>query len=235
MNTQCRHSRRPRKRKSQRSGHKFAAFLLQSPRNSDPKDSHPAAQAAEVSREDAAWARQVSNLRPLPCEGESPRFSDSAKAAQACSSTTESAEPTSVSAPTSYGLSQGFGSIQGPRSIRVLEGGANHFLSVKTVAARLGVSSATIYKLCEGGDLSHVRVSNTIRIAPADLTAYLTRGTVAGSEADRMSSQVCHVPICNGSLLVFAGGFLVTSVTEVTQVLVTEVTEVVVYGNEADP
>src|SRR5262249_32826390 len=30
---------------------KFAAFLLQSPKNSDPKDSDPAAQAAEVSRE----------------------------------------------------------------------------------------------------------------------------------------------------------------------------------------
>src|SRR5262249_25535188 len=50
---------------------KFAAFLLKSPKNSDPKDSDPAAQAAEVSREDAAWAQQGLNPRPLPCENPS--------------------------------------------------------------------------------------------------------------------------------------------------------------------
>src|SRR5262249_32759053 len=102
----------------------------------------------------------------------------------------------------------GFGSIQGPRSIRVFEGGANHFLSVKTVAARLGISSATIYKLCEGGDLPHVRVSNTIRIAPADLTAYLMRGTVAGTKADPRTGQACGPTICNGSPARFRGGLL---------------------------
>ncbi len=37
----------------------------------DPKDSDPDAQAAEVSREDATWAQQGLNLRPLPCENRS--------------------------------------------------------------------------------------------------------------------------------------------------------------------
>jgi excisionase family DNA binding protein len=39
-------------------------------------------------------------------------------------------------------------------------------LSVKEAAARLGVSTSTVYKLCAEGKLAHVRVSNAIRIAP---------------------------------------------------------------------
>lgn len=56
-----------------------------------------------------------------------------------------------------------------------LEGGAEHLLNVRTVARRLGVSTATVYVLCERGELAHVRVSNAIRIAPADLAAFIAR------------------------------------------------------------
>jgi hypothetical protein len=35
------------------------------------------------------------------------------------------------------------------------------------------VSTFTVYGLCDRGELRHVRVSNAIRIAPADLAAYL--------------------------------------------------------------
>ena len=52
----------------------------------------------------------------------------------------------------------------------------DHLLSVREVAARLGVSTATVYKLCERGELPHVRVSNAIRIAPADLVDFIARG-----------------------------------------------------------
>ena len=45
-------------------------------------------------------------------------------------------------------------------------------LSVREVATRLGVSTATIYKLCERGELVHVRVLNAIRVRPADLSAF---------------------------------------------------------------
>jgi excisionase family DNA binding protein len=44
------------------------------------------------------------------------------------------------------------------------------------VADRLGVSAATVYKLCARGELPHVRISNTIRIAPADLEAFIVNG-----------------------------------------------------------
>ena len=45
----------------------------------------------------------------------------------------------------------------------------------RQVAAHLGVCAATVYKLCERGELGHVRVSNAIRIAPVDVEGYVSR------------------------------------------------------------
>jgi excisionase family DNA binding protein len=50
------------------------------------------------------------------------------------------------------------------------------FLTVREVAARLRVSTATVYSLCESGALSHVRVSNSIRVCEEALRAFLQRG-----------------------------------------------------------
>jgi excisionase family DNA binding protein len=49
------------------------------------------------------------------------------------------------------------------------------FLTVREVAARLRVSTATVYSLCESGGLSHVRVSNSIRVAERSLRQYLEK------------------------------------------------------------
>jgi excisionase family DNA binding protein len=46
-------------------------------------------------------------------------------------------------------------------------------LTVQEVARYLGVSRATVYKLCSEGRLPHLRVSNTIRIRPSDVGALL--------------------------------------------------------------
>jgi len=46
-------------------------------------------------------------------------------------------------------------------------------LSVRQVAARLGVCTATVYALCARGALSCVRVLNAIRVAPGDLEAFV--------------------------------------------------------------
>jgi excisionase family DNA binding protein len=46
-------------------------------------------------------------------------------------------------------------------------------LSVAEVAATLGVSEATVYKLCAAGKLRHARVANAIRISPADVGSFL--------------------------------------------------------------
>jgi len=49
----------------------------------------------------------------------------------------------------------------------------DRLLSVKQVAENLGVTTATVYSLCADGRLAHVRILNTIRVAPSDLAAFI--------------------------------------------------------------
>jgi excisionase family DNA binding protein len=49
-------------------------------------------------------------------------------------------------------------------------------LSVHEAAQLLGVSTAIVYRLCERGDLEHIRISNAVRIVPRDLFTFLERG-----------------------------------------------------------
>ncbi|HZL17333.1 MAG TPA: helix-turn-helix domain-containing protein [Polyangia bacterium] len=46
-------------------------------------------------------------------------------------------------------------------------------MTVAEVAERLGVCRATVYQLCERGDLRHMRVSNAIRVPVAVLAEYI--------------------------------------------------------------
>jgi excisionase family DNA binding protein len=48
-------------------------------------------------------------------------------------------------------------------------------LRVPDAAEKLGVCAATVYRLCERGELPHVRIVNSIRIRPEDLRAFLAR------------------------------------------------------------
>jgi excisionase family DNA binding protein len=48
-------------------------------------------------------------------------------------------------------------------------------LSVRQAAALLGVCTATVYRMCEHGELPHYRVRNAIRVPVATLKAYLAR------------------------------------------------------------
>lgn len=57
--------------------------------------------------------------------------------------------------------------------LEVLRGGARDLLSAREVAQRLGVCTATVYKLCERGELTHVRISNAVRVDPRDLEAFI--------------------------------------------------------------
>jgi len=61
-----------------------------------------------------------------------------------------------------------------PFAAPVLQG----LLTVREVAARLQVSTATVYKLCARHELPHVRVLGAIRVAPADLAAFVERRLV---------------------------------------------------------
>jgi excisionase family DNA binding protein len=52
-------------------------------------------------------------------------------------------------------------------------GGAGRLLTVREVAERLAVCTATVYALVERGEISHLRVSNAIRVHPDDLEAFI--------------------------------------------------------------
>ncbi|HVV51379.1 MAG TPA: helix-turn-helix domain-containing protein [Polyangia bacterium] len=65
--------------------------------------------------------------------------------------------------------------------LRVLWGGRDRLLKVSEVAEHLGVSSATVYGLCERGELPYVWVSTAMRVRPSDLEAFVTEAlTVPG-------------------------------------------------------
>jgi excisionase family DNA binding protein len=46
-------------------------------------------------------------------------------------------------------------------------------LTVKQVAQQLGMSTASVYGLCADGRLPHIRILNAIRVAPADVAAFV--------------------------------------------------------------
>ncbi len=60
--------------------------------------------------------------------------------------------------------------------LAVLYGGRGRLLRVAEVAEQLGVCNATVYRLCESGELPHLRVVNSIRVRPKDLAEYLAGG-----------------------------------------------------------
>jgi excisionase family DNA binding protein len=78
---------------------------------------------------------------------------------------------TSDSAPTDF-HSVAFGArVCSPFAAPVLQA----LLTVREVATQLGVSTATVYKLCATRQLSYVRVLGAMRIAPADVAAFIAR------------------------------------------------------------
>jgi excisionase family DNA binding protein len=49
----------------------------------------------------------------------------------------------------------------------------SHLLPVRDVAAMLRVRAATVYSLCERGQLAYARVGACIRIEPGDVDCFL--------------------------------------------------------------
>lgn len=65
------------------------------------------------------------------------------------------------------------GSAATAARLEVLRGGKDGLLSVREAAEQLGLCTATVYGLCAGGALPHIRILNALRIAPADLEAFI--------------------------------------------------------------
>jgi excisionase family DNA binding protein len=60
--------------------------------------------------------------------------------------------------------------------------GLERLLTVREIAMVLHVATSTVYQLCAGGKLAHVRVSNAIRLAPGAVAEYVrTRSNVSES------------------------------------------------------
>lgn len=64
--------------------------------------------------------------------------------------------------------------------MKLITGHRDNLLSVRQVASQLGVSPATVYKLITRNELPHLRVSNAIRIRPADLKTFMTPNSEGG-------------------------------------------------------
>jgi excisionase family DNA binding protein len=48
-------------------------------------------------------------------------------------------------------------------------------ITVRVVAARLGLSSASVYKLCQRGELRGMRIGGALRFSPQVVDEYVTR------------------------------------------------------------
>lgn len=62
--------------------------------------------------------------------------------------------------------------------------GPGPVLTVGEVADALRVSTMTVYRLVQGGDLPALRVGKNIRIRVADLDTYLTSGPLVAGESN---------------------------------------------------
>src|SRR5450631_788013 len=64
-------------------------------------------------------------------------------------------------------------------------GSAGPLLSVREVADRLRVCTATVYRLCESGRLWHLRVSNAVRVPEMALQAFMAAAAGDGKRRPR--------------------------------------------------
>ncbi|HEY6908844.1 MAG TPA: helix-turn-helix domain-containing protein [Myxococcales bacterium] len=137
-----------------------------------PEAQHADDAASHVSSgNDSWWALQDSNLRPLPCEsapGDRQTYAGLSKPSQSQDITPPARSDFRPA------LAPFFPRV-GPNWVQCLSSKYSALLSVRQVAQLLGVSTAIVYRLCEHGELEHVRVSNAVRIVPQDLATFLER------------------------------------------------------------
>ena len=118
------------------------------------------------------WALQDSNLGPIGYEQASESVQPFATAAKGSDSFAMVGESESNASQQIGSLRTNFVPALSP-SFRAISGGVSHLLTVREVAALLSVCRATIYALCDRGELPHIRISNAIRVALRDLAEFI--------------------------------------------------------------
>jgi excisionase family DNA binding protein len=63
--------------------------------------------------------------------------------------------------------------VQGERRLKAVRVTPAPLLSVREVAAPLGVSRSTVYALCAEGKLENVRISNALRLSEEEIESFL--------------------------------------------------------------
>ena len=101
--------------------------------------------------------------------------SNSCKDVQACANTGSVSDEKSKNVQIHASLSKDFaGSLLDGMAVDSEVGRSGRsLLSVRQVAKLLGVCPATVYRLCERGEIPHYRVLNAIRVDPGDLKNFL--------------------------------------------------------------
>ncbi len=115
------------------------------------------------------------NRRPLPWQGQSGDGADGAEVQGSESTEGERAASRHRGARSAAERTQ-FVPPVSPRSagaLRVLDGLPERLLTAREVADSLGVCRATVYALCERGELAHVRIAHAIRVSRLDLDAFV--------------------------------------------------------------
>ena len=122
---------------------------------------------------------QDSNLRPLasePVPDDSHRFSVDRTVSQVADFSQGGRATASHRLSESAPIRTPFATHLLPKKKAQLRVIVEPLLSVREVAARLGVSTATVYKLCARGELAHVRVCNSVRVRREDFEAFARAG-----------------------------------------------------------
>jgi excisionase family DNA binding protein len=103
--------------------------------------------------------------------------SNTCKDVQACANTGSASDEKSKDVQAHASLSKDLAGslLDGPLSDDEAVRSVGKLLTVRQVAKVLGMCPATVYGLCERGELAHYRVRHAIRVDPMDVKAMLQR------------------------------------------------------------
>jgi excisionase family DNA binding protein len=124
------------------------------------------------------WSgRQDLNLRPPGPEGEkdeSHGLSEGGNGSQPVETIQEQPPPILDPVAENASVEMQFGAPV-VRELPPDPGPHERLITVRAVAARLGVSAASVYKLCQRGELRGMRIGGALRFQPAAIDEYLDR------------------------------------------------------------